>query len=74
MENYSIMRELRSNTPPLDINQRIADRVSNLRAERGISLDALAIKCNVIQYGASYYQLPEKAAKDCRLFGCTITK
>jgi transcriptional regulator with XRE-family HTH domain len=36
-----------SPNPETDINQRIAQRVSALRAERGLSLDALASKCNV---------------------------
>jgi transcriptional regulator with XRE-family HTH domain len=41
------MRESVDKTAPLDINMRIALRVSSLRAERAMSLDALAAKCNV---------------------------
>lgn len=47
LDTISNMKE---NTQPgqqPDINQRIADRVKALRAERGLSLDALAKKCDV---------------------------
>jgi transcriptional regulator with XRE-family HTH domain len=36
-----------ANTTPMDINARIAARVSMLRQERGLSLEALAARCDV---------------------------
>ena len=45
METKSIMKE--SADVANDINSRIAVRVRTLRAERGMTLDALATKCNV---------------------------
>ena len=45
LETISNMQE--SSGLAFDINARIAARVRTLRAERGISLDALATKCNV---------------------------
>src|SRR5262247_4899846 len=42
MDIFSIMRE-----PPSDLNARIAERVRELRAARGLSLDALAGKSGV---------------------------
>lgn len=41
------MKETVPTSPPPDVNQRIADRVSALRAERGMSLDVLAKKSDV---------------------------
>lgn len=41
------MKETAATPPPQDINTRIAARVRALRAERGLSLDALAAKCDV---------------------------
>jgi transcriptional regulator with XRE-family HTH domain len=41
METSSTMKE------PADVNQRIAERVSGLRASRGLSLEALATKSGV---------------------------
>ena len=41
VENCSTMSD-RTRVEPEDINQRIAHRVAALRAERGLSLDALA--------------------------------
>jgi transcriptional regulator with XRE-family HTH domain len=41
------MIELSSTTPQPDINQRIAERIRSLRAERGLSLDVLAKKSDV---------------------------
>ena len=43
----SIMQEKAAALPSQDINARIAARVRELRAELGISLDALAAKCDV---------------------------
>lgn len=47
LEILSTMQDeaVRADTP--DINSRIASRVRTLRAERGMSLDALASKCGV---------------------------
>ena len=33
--------------PPLDLNQRIAERVRELRAAKGLSLEALAVHSGV---------------------------
>lgn len=41
------MKEIPTATPQSDINQRIADRIGALRAERGLSLDVLAKKSDV---------------------------
>lgn len=41
------MREAANPAPRLDINERIAACVRALRAERGLSLDALAARCDV---------------------------
>jgi transcriptional regulator with XRE-family HTH domain len=41
------MKDAPATNPPPDINQRIADRIGALRAERGLSLDALAKKSDV---------------------------
>ncbi|MES2072968.1 MAG: XRE family transcriptional regulator [Pseudomonadota bacterium] len=41
------MKEIISKPALADINLRIASRVSSLRAERDMSLEALATKCNV---------------------------
>lgn len=43
MDNYSSMKE---QAPP-HLNERIAQRVRDLRATRGLSLDALASRCGV---------------------------
>lgn len=41
------MKEALSQPAAPDINARIAHRVRTLRAERGMSLDVLAVRCNV---------------------------
>jgi len=46
MENKSIMLEINESTS-YDLNHRIAQRVHDLRASRGLSLDALATQCGV---------------------------
>mgnify|MGYP001103770766 FL=1 len=46
MDNISIIIDT-ENLAIMDINARIAARVSFLRQERGLSLDALATKCSV---------------------------
>lgn len=46
LDNKSIMREITTEPLP-DINLRIANRVSALRAEREMSLEALASRCSV---------------------------
>lgn len=43
----SNMRERAQSTVTTDINSRIAARVRDLRAQQGLSLDALAAKCDV---------------------------
>lgn len=43
----SNMRERAKSTVTTDINSRIAARVRDLRAQQGLSLDALAAKCDV---------------------------
>jgi transcriptional regulator with XRE-family HTH domain len=47
MENKSIMMENGLNSAEQDINTRIGMRVRTLRTERGLSLDALAARCDV---------------------------
>src|SRR4029453_2228359 len=42
LDNLSIMKEVAS-----DLSQRIAERVRSLRAERGLSLEALAARSGV---------------------------
>ena len=59
LETYSIMAE---DTPLEDINQRIARRVATLRAERGLSLDALAGRCVVSRSTLSLIERGETSA------------
>jgi transcriptional regulator with XRE-family HTH domain len=47
LENKSNMKEILSTTPTMDINQRLAQRLASLRAERGMSLDVLAAQSKV---------------------------
>jgi len=46
MDNNSIMMEI-ENSPDGDLNDRIAERVRDLRSARGLSLDTLATQCGV---------------------------
>src|SRR5256714_13656833 len=43
----NVKRLVENKEPESDLNQRIAERVRELRAARGLSLDALAGKCGV---------------------------
>ncbi len=76
MENTSIMKEKTQN-PDSDINQRIALRLSSLRAERGMSLDALASKCNVSRSMISLIERgessPTAVVLDKLAFGLGVT-
>lgn len=47
VDSRSTMLEHRAAAETQDINSRIAARVRSLRAERGLTLDALAAKCGV---------------------------
>ena len=47
---------------PVDINSRIAERVRTLRAEQGISLEALAAKCDVSRSMLSLVERGESSA------------
>jgi transcriptional regulator with XRE-family HTH domain len=71
------MREIQSSKPQPDINQRIADRVSALRAERGLSLDVLAKKCDVSRSMISLIERgessPTAAVLDKLAFGLGVT-
>lgn len=76
LENTSTMTE---NNPNLqnDINLRIANRVSALRAKRGMSLDALANKCNVSRSMISLIERgessPTAVVLDKLAFGLGVT-
>ncbi|MDO8179621.1 MAG: XRE family transcriptional regulator [Undibacterium sp.] len=71
------MKEIENILPQPDINQRIAYRVSSLRAERGISLDALATKCNVSRSMISLIERgessPTAVVLDKLAFGLGVT-
>lgn len=71
------MKEQSSSNPQPDINRRIADRVSALRAERGLSLDALAKKCDVSRSMISLIERgessPTAAVLDKLAFGLGVT-
>ena len=77
LENKSIMREIKASNPQLDINQRIAKRVGDLRAERGMSLDALATKCHVSRSMISLIERgessPTAVVLDKLAFGLGVT-
>ena len=77
LENISIMREIEEAAPQSDINLRIAHRVSALRAERGMSLDALATKCNVSRSMISLIERSESSPTavvlDKLAFGLGVT-
>jgi transcriptional regulator with XRE-family HTH domain len=47
LDNMSIMQDRATAPVTQDINSRIASRVRALRADRGMTLDALAAKCDV---------------------------
>jgi transcriptional regulator with XRE-family HTH domain len=47
MEKSSTMKEVAANSSSPDINARIAARVKMLRGEHGLSLEGLAVKCDV---------------------------
>lgn len=63
--------------PHPDINQRIADRIGSLRAERGLSLDALAKKCDVSRSMISLIERgetsPTAVVLDKLAFGLGVT-
>jgi transcriptional regulator with XRE-family HTH domain len=61
MDNNSTMTE-RATPEPEDINQRIARRVVALRAARGLSLDALAARCDVSRSTISSIERGETSA------------
>jgi transcriptional regulator with XRE-family HTH domain len=46
VENYSTVQDIHQ-PPTTDLNERIAGRVRDLRAQRGLSLEALATRCGV---------------------------
>jgi len=77
LDNYSNMKELPSTQPQPDINQRLADRISALRAERGLSLDALAKKCDVSRSMISLIERgetsPTAVVLDKLAFGLGVT-
>lgn len=77
MENKSIMKEFEHQPPSLDINQRIARRIGSLRAERGMSLDALATKCKVSRSMISLIERgessPTAVVLDKLAFGLGVT-
>ena len=66
-----------STAPQPDINRRIADRISALRAERGLSLDALAKKCDVSRSMISLIERgetsPTAVVLDKLAFGLGVT-
>lgn len=71
------MKELTYASPQPDINQRIADRISALRAERGLSLDALAKKSDVSRSMISLIERgetsPTAVVLDKLAFGLGVT-
>jgi transcriptional regulator with XRE-family HTH domain len=71
------MKDNPSVPPQPDINQRIADRVSALRAERGLSLDALAKKSDVSRSMISLIERgetsPTAVVLDKLAFGLGVT-
>lgn len=70
------MREHTTNASP-DINQRLASRISALRAERGLSLDALAKKSDVSRSMISLIERgeasPTAVVLDKLAFGLGVT-
>lgn len=71
------MREKPSTAPLPDVNQRIADRLGALRAERGLSLDALAKKSEVSRSMISLIERgetsPTAVVLDKLAFGLGVT-
>ena len=71
------MKDTTSTTQQPDINQRIADRISTLRAEQGLSLDALAKKCDVSRSMISLIERgetsPTAVVLDKLAFGLGVT-
>ncbi len=71
------MRENKDEPALSDINSRIANRLSGLRAERGISLDALASKCSVSRSMISLIERgessPTAVVLDKLAFGLGVT-
>ena len=71
------MKDSPTSTAPPDINQRIADRISALRAERGLSLDALAKRSDVSRSMISLIERgetsPTTVVLDKLAFGLGVT-
>lgn len=71
------MKEYKSESASSDINLRIANRLSGLRTERGISLDALANKCKVSRSMISLIERgessPTAVVLDKLAFGLGVT-
>ena len=62
LDNYSNMKEALAATPPEPINARIARRVAGLRAAAGLSLEALATRCDVSRSMISLIERGEASA------------
>jgi len=77
LDNISSMKENTSTHHQSDINQRLADRITSLRAERGLSLDALAKKCDVSRSMISLIERcetsPTAVVLDKLAFGLGVT-
>ena len=77
LDDNSSMKEIPSTNPQPDINQRLADRISALRAERGLSLDALAKKSDVSRSMISLIERgetsPTAVVLDKLAFGLGVT-
>lgn len=71
------MKDISSTSPQPDINRRIADRISALRAERGMSLDFLAKKSDVSRSMISLIERgetsPTAVVLDKLAFGLGVT-
>ncbi len=71
------MKDTSATAAPPDINQRIANRISALRAERGLSLDALAKKSEVSRSMISLIERgetsPTAVVLDKLAFGLGVT-
>ncbi|MFZ6875714.1 helix-turn-helix domain-containing protein [Undibacterium sp. Di27W] len=71
------MKEITSTHQQPDINQRLANRITSLRAERGLSLDALARKCDVSRSMISLIERcetsPTAVVLDKLAFGLGVT-
>lgn len=77
LDDNSSMIENTPTSPQPDINQRIADRIASLRAQRGLSLDALAKKCDVSRSMISLIERgetsPTAVVLDKLAFGLGVT-